>query len=118
MLDPPTKLEVERAFGKKYSFPKATQDMASTLLASPDKVGMYKNILKNTEDYDYNKPGALAYGYRVPDNLFGKTLKSALRHNSSVNKDMAEHIKKSRHHSVMRRKLSPLHRDKPMQASL
>ena len=92
--------------------------MSQTLLVQPDKVGMIKNTMKNTEDYDYNKPGQLAYGYRVPDNLFGKTLRAALKHNSEMNKVMTEQISKSRHHSVMRRKLSPLTRDKPTQASV
>ena len=79
---------------------------------------MYKDTRKNMEHYDYNLPGHLEMAYRVPDNLFGKTLRFALKRNSDVNRKIAKDITQSRHHSVMRRKLSPLSRDKPAQASV
>ena len=47
---------------------------------------MKKNLRKNMDSYNYNKPGCAEMGYRVPDNLFGKTLRSTLKATMDVNK--------------------------------
>ena len=37
------------------------------------------------EKYDYNQPGSFEMAYRVPDNLFGKTLREASMATQSIN---------------------------------
>jgi hypothetical protein len=69
-----------------------TRDLEQTVFLSPNQVVMPKNQRRSNmlEEYNYNSGGCWEMAYRIPENLFGTSLKHAARQTASVNIKMAD----------------------------
>lgn len=47
-----------------------------------------QKLQKANQNYNYNEPGSMAMAYRVPDNLVGKSLRTAHKQTQRINNEL------------------------------